>query len=101
MQKFKALFLLLFIGSQIVFAQTKTVTGTVKDIQGIPLPGVTVVVKGTTMGTITDIDGQFKFSVPANTKTLVFSFVGMVSLEITLGNQASLTIVLEEATGRR
>jgi len=98
MQKFKALFLLLFIGSQIVFAQTKMVTGTVKDNQGITLPGVSVVVKGTTTGTISDINGQFGLAVPADTKILVFSFVGMKTQEIILGNQTMVNVVFEEAT---
>ena len=57
--------------------QKQSITGVVKDGQGIPLPGVTVVVKGTVIGTITNVSGQFKLTVPADAKTLIFSFIGM------------------------
>lgn len=75
--------------------QQSTVTGTVKDSNGEPLPGVTIVIKGTTQGTSTNIDGEFTLTaVPANA-TLVVSFVGMKSQEITVGSETSFEIVLE------
>src|SRR5665647_2775852 len=73
-----------------LFAQN-VVTGTVKDDTGQFLPGVSVVVKGTVTGTITDIDGKFSFSVP-NNATLVFSFVGMDTKEVVVGNQRKIDI---------
>lgn len=76
-------FLTLFIALlvQISFAQDRVVTGVVSDNSGLPLPGVNVLVKGTTMGTQTDFDG--KFSIKAEpTQTLVFNFVGMKTQEI-------------------
>lgn len=73
-----------------LFAQN-VVTGTVKDDTGQFLPGVSVVVKGTTTGTITDNDGKFSFSVP-NNATLVFSFVGMDTKEVAVGNQRKIDI---------
>jgi hypothetical protein len=57
--------------------QKKEVTGTVKDSKGLPLPGVTVAVKGTTTGTITNADGKFRLALPAGARVLTFSFVGM------------------------
>ncbi|HLV30547.1 MAG TPA: carboxypeptidase-like regulatory domain-containing protein, partial [Chitinispirillaceae bacterium] len=57
--------------------QQRTVTGTVTDSRGLPLPGVTVVVKGTTTGTVTGEDGNFTLQVSADAETLSFSFVGM------------------------
>ena len=58
MQKLKLLFILLLISTQAVFAQTKTISGSVIDSDGQLLPGVTVVVVGTTSGTVTDMDGH-------------------------------------------
>ncbi len=75
-----------------------TITGRVSDSTGGVLPGVTVVVKGTTNGTITDANGNYSFTnLPANA-TLVFSFVGMKSQEIAVGNKTSLNVTLESET---
>ncbi len=97
MRKFTFLcVILLFSGLQMAFAQQKTVTGTVtsKD-DGTTLPGVTVVVKGTTIGTVTDANGKFTLSVPAKYDVLVVSFVGMKPQEVTLGGKTTIEIVLE------
>ncbi len=75
-----------------LFAQN-VVTGSVKDDTGQFLPGVSVVVKGTTIGTVTDTDGKFSISAGKNV-TLVFSFVGLESKEITVGNQSKIDITL-------
>lgn len=76
--------------------QSKAVSGTVADGAGVPLPGVTVVILGTTVGTITDLDGNFTLpNVPANA-TLVFSFVGMKKQEIAVGGKATVNVVMEE-----
>ncbi len=79
-----------------IFAQN-VVTGSVKDDTGQYLPGVSIVVKGTTNGTITDTDGKFNLSVP-NSSTLIFSFVGMTSKEIEIGSQRKFDITLSTAT---
>ncbi|QGY43499.1 SusC/RagA family TonB-linked outer membrane protein [Maribellus comscasis] len=72
-----------------------TVSGTVTDEAGIPLPGVTVVVKGTTQGTVTNVDGYYSLpNVPAEA-TLQFSFVGMITQEVVVGNQSSINIQME------
>jgi TonB-linked SusC/RagA family outer membrane protein len=71
----------------------KTVTGTVT-ADGSPLPGVTVVVKGTTVGTVTSPDGEYSLSVPANATTLLFSFIGMKPQEIEIGTQTAINVVL-------
>ncbi len=78
--------------------QKKTVTGTVTDTEGSPLPGVTIVVKGTTIGTVTDINGNFILDVPAAAEILQFSFVGMSLKEVTLVGQTALDVTLEEET---
>ncbi|MDP3915462.1 MAG: TonB-dependent receptor [Bacteroidota bacterium] len=76
------------------FAQQKTLTGTVIGEDGASIPGVTVIVKGTTVGTITDMDGKFSFSAPADAKTLVASYIGMKTLEIEIGNQTNFRLTL-------
>lgn len=78
--------------------QKKEITGTVKDANGVLLPGVTISVKGTTTGTTTGPDGKFRLPLTANSKILVFSFVGMKSQEITLSGQSTLNVVLADAT---
>ncbi|MDX9883884.1 MAG: TonB-dependent receptor [Prolixibacteraceae bacterium] len=76
--------------------QQKTVSGKVTDSSGQPLPGVSVVVKGTTTGTITDFDGKYTLAnVPADA-TLVFSFVGMKTQEISVSGKSSLQVSMEE-----
>lgn len=75
-------------------AQQKTVTGKVTDEKGLTLPGAAVMVKGTNRGTVTNMDGSYSLSdVPVNA-TLVFSFIGMKSQEIAVGNSSSLNVSL-------
>lgn len=77
----------------------REVRGTVKDATGLPLPGVTILLKGTKVSTSTSADGTFKISVPENNAILVFSSVGYVSKEISVGNQKTIAVVLvEDAT---
>ncbi len=76
-------------------AQTKSVSGVVKDVYGIGLPGASVVQKGTSNGTATDVNGEFKLSVPSNA-TLVISFLGFVTQEIPVGSKSVLEIELKE-----
>ncbi|TKG96395.1 SusC/RagA family TonB-linked outer membrane protein [Puteibacter caeruleilacunae] len=86
MRKFALLLILLIcIGGQVLLAQTKQITGTVtSDDDGSTLPGVSVVVKGTTIGIITDLDGKYTLNVPEDASTLVFSFVGMTTEEVAI-----------------
>ena len=84
--------------SSMLLAQ-KTLTGKVTSSEdGSALPGVTIAVKGTTTGTITDLDGNYKITVPAGSNTLVFTFVGMKTQEIEIGSQTSINIALESSS---
>lgn len=74
--------------------QQKSVSGKVSDENGEPLPGVTVLVKGTTNGTVTNFDGEFSLSAIEAKTILQFSFVGMTTQEVEVGNQAELSITL-------
>lgn len=72
-----------------------TVSGTVTDINGEPLPGVTVSIPGTTVGTATDLDGQYRLTVPEGS-SLVFSFIGFESQTIVVGDQSIIDVTLTE-----
>ena len=78
--------------------QKSTINGIVSDQKGQPLPGVTIIVKGTTHGTITDFDGKFSLALPEGAEILQFSFVGMNSQEIPVAGRSTFTVVMEEAT---
>lgn len=81
-----------------IFAQTKTLTGKVFDASTKEaLIGASVVVKGTTTGTPTDADGNFKLEVPADAKTLSVSYVGYINRDVPIGNTTSFSISLEVA----
>ncbi|MBT6765997.1 MAG: SusC/RagA family TonB-linked outer membrane protein, partial [Prolixibacteraceae bacterium] len=76
------LFGIAFLGVLLVEAQVKSISGTVTSSEdGTSIPGVSIVVKGTTIGTITNIDGVYQLDVPNDAQTLVFSFVGMKTIE--------------------
>ncbi|MBK8444346.1 MAG: carboxypeptidase-like regulatory domain-containing protein [Sphingobacteriales bacterium] len=78
----------------------RTITGTVVDDTNMVVPGVNVVVKGTTLGTATDIDGNYTIKVPENAKTLVFSFLGYTTSEQEIGGNNSINVTLvEDAVG--
>jgi tonB-linked outer membrane protein, susC/ragA family len=77
-------------------AQQVTLTGTVRDKDGQTLPGVSVVIKGTSLGGATDIDGKYRFTVPlAKDMVLVFSFVGMETKEVVYNGESTLDVTLD------
>jgi len=84
-----------FTAGQQIFAQDRAVTGklTSRD-DGSAMPGVNVVVKGSTVGTVTDSDGNYKLSVPSGGGTLVFSFIGMETQEVVIGERSVLDVQL-------
>jgi TonB-linked SusC/RagA family outer membrane protein len=78
--------------------QGKTITGKVTDQAGAALPGVSVIVKGTTTGVITESNGNYSLSNVPENSTLQFSFVGMKTTEVAVGGKKSISVVLEEET---
>lgn len=74
------------------------VTGVVVDEKGNPIPGVNVFVKGTSIGTTTNIDGKYTIDIPNNEVTLIFSFVGMTTSEVLVGDQTVINVTLFEET---
>jgi len=82
--------------SSVAMSQTLQVNGTVKDVSGEPLAGVSIVVQGTTIGVPTDVNGAYTINVPARDAVLTFSYVGYTSKKVTVGSQRVIDVVLEE-----
>lgn len=79
-----------------VFAQSREVSGVViSGEDNLPLPGVSVLIKGTTSGTVTDVDGKFKINVADQNAVLILSFIGFESLEVPIGSSNNYDLVLK------
>lgn len=88
-------FVFVMLVVQCAFAQDRTITGTVTDNKQEPLIGVNVVVKGnTSVGAITDLNGKYSLSVPEGKATLVFSYIGYVTQEVSVGSRNTVDVVL-------
>ena len=84
---------LLITAGMAAFAQDRTISGKVTSAEdGSAVPGVNVVVKGTTTGSVTDIDGNYKFSIPSEGGILIFSFIGLETLEIEIGSRSVIDV---------
>ena len=95
-----SLILLVVLMTGMAFAQQKTITGKVTDVNGSSIPGVSVILKGTTTGTTTNNDGKYSLTSSADAKILIFSFVGMRTQEVSIGNKTVIDVVLtDEITG--
>ncbi|MBR9922801.1 MAG: SusC/RagA family TonB-linked outer membrane protein [Bacteroidetes bacterium] len=95
MKKLSLVLALVLFGIGSMLAQ-RTVSGTVSDASGEPLIGASVLVKGTTTGTVTDIDGSYRVTVPDGSNTLVISYTGFTTQEVQLGASNTLDITMEE-----
>ena len=87
--------LLLAFVVQLTFAQGKTISGTISDQSGMPLPGVNIIVKGTTNGTQTDFDGNYNITANVG-DVLVFTYVGLKTVEQTIGAANTINVTMEE-----
>jgi TonB-dependent starch-binding outer membrane protein SusC len=92
---FRFVVLFLFLIPVTLLAQEKTIQGEVLDSNNLPIPGVSILVKGTQRNTQTDLDGKFTISAAAG-EVLTISFVGMETQEITVGDQTSINVVLND-----
>lgn len=80
------------------FAQQKTITGTVVDTDGLAMPGVNILIKGTNQGTVTNVEGQYKITIDASTQTtLVYSYIGTQTQEILVQAQSVINVTLQDA----
>ena len=89
------LLLLWLASSHALFAQERVVSGSVKDENGSGMPGVNVLIKGTTTGTATDASGQYRLNVSGDQGTLVASFIGYMTKEISIGSQSTIDIKMD------
>lgn len=97
-QKFKFMMITLVLFCiQNLFSQDKTITGLVTDTSGVPIPGVTVIVSGTTNGTSTDFDGNFTINGIKISDALEFTYIGMVTQRIFVGQKTIINVSMEES----
>src|SRR5690242_4224192 len=94
--------LLALLGGLLLFytpllAQNRVISGKVTSDNGLPLPNVSVVIKGTNTGTTTDADGAFSISVPPSAKSLVFSSVGYATQDVSLTSKTTLAIEMKSS----
>jgi TonB-linked SusC/RagA family outer membrane protein len=94
MQRKLLMFVLTIFVSAYVYAQDRTISGKVTDEAGLPLPQVSVFLKGTTIGGPTDLDGNYRLAVPQTGGVLVFRFLGYATKEETIGNQSIINVQL-------
>ena len=97
MKQLVKLFSLLFIMTGLIGFAQNTVSGTVSDTEGLPLPGATVVVQGTSIGVTSDFDGNYSITASEG-DVLVFSYVGYASQSITVGESAVINVSLQSST---
>jgi len=95
MKKVLSLFFFYVALSVILVAQERTLNGLVSDEEGMSLPGVTVIIKGTTHGTTTDLDGKYSLSGIKPENTIIFSYVGFETQEIQVGYRSLIDILLK------
>ena len=97
-QKRRVIAIMLFLFLTVHFgaiAQSFSLQGTVKDVKGIPLPGVSISIVGTTQGTITDIDGKYSLEVSGDSQ-LKFQFIGFLAEIVSINNQTTINVTLKE-----
>jgi len=96
MKKILMIFTLFFITGMLVMAQTVLITGVVTSSEdGLAMPGVTVQVKGSTLGATTNTKGEYSLAVPQSATTLIFSYIGMKKQEITIAGKTVISCVME------
>jgi len=88
--------LLLLSGLNELYAQQRSVSGSVKDESGNPIPGTTVVVKGTSIGVITNTDGKFVINIPDENAILQFSFIGMKYQEVPVNGSKTIDVIMQD-----
>ncbi len=88
----------LTLSAQLSSSGPRTITGTVSDDTGEPLPGAYITVKGSTLGTTTDVEGEYTISLPGAANTLVFSFLGFGTIEVLVGESDQIDAVLSAGT---
>lgn len=96
MRKKLLLILLLGIITEYSFSQEIPLSGTIISSDGMePIPGVSVLVKGTTVGTVSDLDGKYSVTAPSGSETLVFSYIGLTRKEVAIGGRTTIDVTMD------
>jgi len=98
MKLITTILLILAVGANYLYSAEKVITGKVTSDNGEPLIGVTVAVRGTSLGTSTKTGGIYTIAVPENAKSLVFRFVGMITQEVRIGDQDVIDVKMQESS---
>lgn len=96
MRKLLFSFVLIWATVSVALSQNRVVSGLVTDESRAALPGVSVIVKGSTVGTVTDVNGRYSIEVPSDASILVYSFVGMQTQEQTVGVRSTIDVSMVE-----
>jgi TonB-dependent starch-binding outer membrane protein SusC len=96
MKKLMCLLLIFLTSMSFIYAQ-KNIKGKVTEVNGEPLPGVTILINGTNRGTVTNVNGEYQIEAQQKDAVLVFSFIGFEDQEIEIGNQTEINVVLKES----
>lgn len=96
--RYGILIFLVLLSTSYGFSQTTTVNGTVSDEEGEPLPGVNVLVQGSSNGVVTNFDGEYTITNTSNETVLVFSYIGFTTKEVVVGSQTEINVSLQENT---
>lgn len=90
---------LLFMGTMTAYSQTRVISGKIISAEdNMPIPGVSIAVQGTTLGTVSDIDGNYTLQVPEDARILVFSFVGMATQEVSIAGRTTVNVTMKLLT---
>ena len=101
MKKSVAILAIVILGGFITsFTGSREISGTVSGKDGLPIPGVNIVVKGTSSGTVSDLNGNYKLTVGDNAKVLVFSFIGFDEVQEMIGTRNVINVVLKESEAK-
>jgi TonB-dependent starch-binding outer membrane protein SusC len=90
--------MIMLFAMNITYAQEHVVKGLITDESKIPIPGASIVIKGTTSGVLTDVEGKFSLNAPSGSTVLVISYIGYETQEIQVGDQVSINVILKEKT---
>ncbi|MDR2773183.1 MAG: carboxypeptidase-like regulatory domain-containing protein, partial [Tannerella sp.] len=96
-RSWRMLFVCLLLSASCTVTAQISVSGTVTEAGGDPLPGVNITVKGVPTGVMTDIDGKYAISVPAEKSVLIFSYIGYTAREIAVGSKRQIDVILLES----
>jgi CarboxypepD_reg-like domain len=98
MKKRLSILILIVLNLSVAWAQQRTIKGKISDEKGVSILGASVIIKGTTVGNVSDSDGNYSLDIPSNQTVLIISYVGYLTQEIAVGVSNIVDVVLEDDT---